>query len=165
MRYILVIVYVLLTLTNAWADKCIKNRAAFDIGSGTTKMVVASVDKCRQHVIQILEEKEIAVGYKEDLGNLQGKFSENIQNKGLNALRQLKRLAQKYNPDQFVGVATSAFRTSNNGTMLTKRIEKELGIPTEIISQRTEISAAAACRWSLPEIMLLLMFMRENWHP
>ena len=138
MRYVLVIVYVLLAVTNAWADECIKNRAAFDIGSGTTKMVVARVDTCQQHVIQILEEEELAVGYKEDLGTSQGKFSEDIQKKGLEALQQLKSMAKKYDPEQFVGVATSAFRTSNNGKMFTERIKKELGIRTQIISQRTE---------------------------
>ena len=138
MRYVLVIVYVLLAVTNAWADECIKNRAAFDIGSGTTKMVVANVDTCRQKMIQILEEEELPVEYKEALGISQGKFSTNIQNKGLEALRQLKSMAQKYDPEQFVGVATSAFRTSNNGKMFTERIEKELGIRTQIISQRTE---------------------------
>lgn len=154
MRYALVIVYVLLAITscsfdisrekkpsgitNAWADECLQNRAAFDIGSSTTKMVVARVDTCQQHVIQLLEEKEIAVEYKEDLGTSQGKFSESIQKKGLKALGHLISIAQKYNPEQFVGVATSAFRTSDNGTMLVKRIEKELGIRTQIISQRTE---------------------------
>jgi len=138
MRYLIIIVYLLLAVTNAWADDCLKNRAAFDIGSGTTKMVVANVDICRQKIIQILEEEELPVEYKEDLGISQGKFSTNIQNKGLEALRQLKSMAQKHDPEQFVGVATSAFRTSSNGKMFTKKIEKELGIHTQIISQRTE---------------------------
>ena len=93
MRYLIIIVYVLLAVSNAWADECIENRAAFDIGSGTTKMVVASVDTCRQHVIKILEEEEIPVGYKEDLGTSQGKFSEDNQKKGLEALQQLKSMA------------------------------------------------------------------------
>jgi exopolyphosphatase/guanosine-5'-triphosphate,3'-diphosphate pyrophosphatase len=138
MKYAFIIFYVLLTMANAWADDCLQNRAAFDIGSGTTKMVVAQVDTCMQHVKQIFEEKEIAVGYKEDLGRSQGEFSEDIQRKGLTALRQLKSIAKKYNPQLYVGVATSAFRSSHNGTMLADRISRELGINTQIITQRTE---------------------------
>lgn len=128
----------LLAITNVFADECLVNRAAFDIGSSTTKMVVARVDTCQQHVIQILAEEEIDVAYKEDLGISQGNFSEDIQRKGLTALQQFKNIAQNYNTEQFVGVATSAFRTSDNGKMFTERIEKELGIRTQIISQRTE---------------------------
>ena len=138
MRYVLVIVYVLLAVTNAWADECIKNRAAFDIGSGTTKMVVASVDTCRQHVVKFLEEEKIPVGYKEDLGTSQGKFSEDIQKRGLEALQQLIGMAQKYDPEKFVGVATSAFRSSSNGALFADRISRELGIRTQIITQKSE---------------------------
>lgn len=138
MKYLLTIVYMLMAITNVFADECLKNRAAFDIGSGTTKMVVAQVDTCLQQVKQIFEEKEIAVGYKEDLGRSQGEFSKEIQDKGLVTLRQLKNIAQKYYPDQYVGVATSAFRTSSNGKVFAERIEKDVGIRVKIISQKTE---------------------------
>ena len=89
MKYLLTIVYMLLAVTNVFADECLKNRAAFDIGSGTTKMMVAQVDTCLQQVNQIFEEREIAVAYKEDLDSSQGKFSKEIQDKGLN-LNMLK---------------------------------------------------------------------------
>jgi exopolyphosphatase/guanosine-5'-triphosphate,3'-diphosphate pyrophosphatase len=138
MKYLLTIVYMLLAVTNVFADECLKNRAAFDIGSGTSKLVVAQVDTCLQKVKQIFEEKELAVEYKEDLDRSQGEFSKDIQRKGLAALRQLKSFAQKYNPDQYVGVATSAFRTSSNGKVFAEKIEKDFGIRVKIISQRTE---------------------------
>ena len=138
MKYLLTIVYMLMAITNVFADECLKNRAAFDIGSGTTKMVVAKVDTCLQQVKQIFEDKEIAVEYKEDLYMSQGKFSKEIQDKGLAVLKQLKNIAKKNNPDLYVGVATSAFRTSINGKIFAERIEKDLGIRVKIISQRTE---------------------------
>ena len=34
--------------------KCIEYRAAFDIGSGTTKMKVAKIDKCNHKNIEIV---------------------------------------------------------------------------------------------------------------
>ena len=138
MKKTIVILSILFVLTNAWASECLQNRAAFDIGSSNTKMVVATVDTCLQNMKQILEEKSIAVGYKDDLDNSQGRFSEEIQRKGLEALQQLKKIAQKYNPSQYMGVATSAFRKSKNGVMLANRINEKLGIRIQIISQRTE---------------------------
>jgi len=56
----------------------------------------------------------------------------------LEALKQLKELAQKYRPSEYAGVATSAFRKSKNGAMLADRINEVLGIPIQIIPQRTE---------------------------
>jgi exopolyphosphatase/guanosine-5'-triphosphate,3'-diphosphate pyrophosphatase len=138
MRYAIAILSLLFVLTNAWADECLQNRAAFDIGSSTTKVVVATVDTCLQNVKHILEEKNIAVGYKDDLDNSQGIFSEEIQRKGLEALRQLKKIVKRYNPDKYVGVATSAFRKARNGVLLANRIKEELGIHIQIIPQRTE---------------------------
>ncbi len=137
-KALLTISLLLVLLTNACADECLQNRAAFDIGSGTTKMVVATVDTCLQNVKQILKEKDIPDKYKDDLDNSQGRFSEEIQRKGLEALQQLKKEAQEYDPDQYVGVATSAFRKAKNGIMLANRIKKELGIRVQIIPQRTE---------------------------
>jgi len=138
MKYAIMILSLLFVSTNAWANECLQNRAAFDIGSSNTKMVVATVDICLQNVKQILEEKDEAVGYKVDLDNYQGRFSEEIQREGIAALLRLKKVAQKYNPIQYVGVATSAFRKSKNGVMLTDRIKNKLDIRIQIISQRTE---------------------------
>jgi exopolyphosphatase/guanosine-5'-triphosphate,3'-diphosphate pyrophosphatase len=138
MKYAIMILSLLFVLTNAWANECLQNRTAFDIGSSNTKMVVAKVDTCLQNMKQVLEEKNIAVGYKDDLDNSQGRFSEEIQRKGIEALQQLKKIAQKYNPVQYMGVATSAFRKSKNGVMLADNIKEKLDIRIQIISQRTE---------------------------
>jgi len=138
MKHVIVILSLLFVFTNACSHDCLQNRAAFDIGSSTTKMVVATVDTCQQNVKQILEEKTIKVGYKEDLDNSQGIFSVEIQRKGLNALQQLRKIAQKYNPSEYVGIATSAFRKSKNGVVLANKINEKLGIRVLIIPQRTE---------------------------
>ena len=138
MKYAIVILSLLFVFTNACSHDCLQNRAAFDIGSSTTKMVVATVDTCQQNVKQILEEKNVAVGYKDDLDNSQDIFSEEIQIKGLEALKQLKKIAQKYNPNEYVGIATSAFRKSKNGVVLANKINEKLGIRVLIIPQRTE---------------------------
>jgi len=138
MKKILIIISLVFVFKSAWADECLQNRVAFDIGSGTTKMVVATVDTCLQNVKQILEEKDISVEYQDDQDQSEGVCSEEIQKMGLKALKQLKESAQKYHPVEFSGVATSAFRKSKNGAMLAKRISDDLGIPVRIIPQRTE---------------------------
>jgi len=78
---LIIALFFVLVLNNACANKCLQNRTSFDIGPGTTKMVVATVDTCMQNVKQLLEEKSIAVEYQADLDRSGGIFSEEIQKK------------------------------------------------------------------------------------
>ncbi len=122
-----------------FASDCIKTRAAFDIGSGTTKLKVAQVDTCLFKIKKILLEDHRAVGYKQDLKESKDNtLSKKIISSGITSLKALKRLAKNYKPDLYVGVATSAFRTSKNGEQAIKEIAKETGIQIRVISQKTE---------------------------
>jgi exopolyphosphatase/guanosine-5'-triphosphate,3'-diphosphate pyrophosphatase len=136
-RTIFIILFIL--TTQAFANECETIRAAFDIGSGTTKMKVAKVNTCEQRILEMLVEAEEKVSYKESL-----KLSEDntlnleILNKGAQALNRLKIKAQDYNPEIYIGSATSAFRTAINGDFAVKFLETKTDIKIKIISQELE---------------------------
>ena len=153
MKNIIFGITVLITLTNCsfandfTSSDCIKTRAAFDIGSGTTKMKVAKVDICKQIILDILLEKNIPVAYKQSLQNSKEKrFDPTIMASGLKAIQELKAFAEKFNPDSYHAVATSAYRTSINARELAKNILNATGIRIKTISQEIEakIGFAAA---------------------
>ena len=59
---------------------CIEYRAAFDIGSETTKMKVAKIDKCLQKNLGIIYNKEVKVPYAENL--VEHAFNEEMRTNG-----------------------------------------------------------------------------------
>lgn len=126
---------------NAQTDKCSVIRAAFDIGSGTTKLKVGKYNTCEQKLSQILFEKNMIVKYKEDLsqGLTQKKvLSDKILKEGFDSLKTLKDLAKAYAPTEYLAVATAAFREAVNAPSYINKINAELGINAKIISQKEE---------------------------
>jgi exopolyphosphatase/guanosine-5'-triphosphate,3'-diphosphate pyrophosphatase len=116
--------------------KCIEYRAAFDIGSATTKMKVARIDKCNQKNIEIVYKKEVKVPYAESIsGNL---FDVQIQRAGLAALQELKAEAKTKGAQTFSGVATAAFRLAVNTPEFLQEIKNKTGIPVILLSQDEE---------------------------
>lgn len=123
----------------AQGNNCEEIRAAFDIGSGTTKMVVAKVNHCLNQRGQILLERSIPIPFKSSLDNsADQQFDQKIQNHALDQLGKLKEEASNFFPKKFVAVGTQAFRTAKNGEELAKKIERMIGIHFLVIDQRTE---------------------------
>lgn len=121
------------------ADECSSVRAAFDIGSGTTKMKVARVNSCQQRIEKILLEADIPVAYKEDLEkSSDGKFSFEIIQSGISALKNLRQQAIKLGAKEFFAVATSAARAAQNAPELVLQIDREVALKVHIISQQQE---------------------------
>lgn len=120
-------------------DDCLVNRAAFDIGSGTTKMKVAKVNKCKQEIIEMLLEVDSKVPYKESLkNNPDNRLDDEVVSLGSKTLIEMKEQAKKFNPESYIGVATSAFRTANNGERAARTLEAKSGITVKVIDQATE---------------------------
>lgn len=114
-------------------------RAAFDIGSGTTKMTVAEIDTTSQTMVRTLCKGAMPVPYKDKLavsGTQQ--FDAEIQATGLAALKELKQQAKKCKATAFAGVATAIFREAKNAPEFLQRIRKELDISIQVISQQEE---------------------------
>ena len=121
---------------NPTETKCIEYRAAFDIGSGTTKMKVARIDKCNQKNIEIVYNKEVKVPYAENMsGNM---FNVKIQRAGLAALQELKADAITKGAQTYSGVATAAFRLAVNTPEFIQEIKNQTGIPVRLLSQDEE---------------------------
>lgn len=118
---------------------CLVKRAAFDVGSGSTKMVVAEVDKCEHKLVSILLEAQRGVPFKEAL--IQAKdnnFNSDIKKKAVNALGELKKMAKDMGATDFSAMATSAFRTAGNGAVALKEISDKTKIKMRVINQETE---------------------------
>lgn len=157
MKYLFVLVFA----TFAYGDDCIKVKAAFDIGSGTTKMKVGRVNTCLQKIEKILLEANEPVAYKEKLQNHpKNLLGEDIQQDGLNALLKLKKMAQAYSPVSYQAVATSAFRTADNGEVVAKKLAIDSGIDIDVISQKEEalLGFAAAVSKSNKEVSQVLVW-------
>jgi exopolyphosphatase/guanosine-5'-triphosphate,3'-diphosphate pyrophosphatase len=121
------------------ANECEVVRAALDIGSGTTKVKVAKVDKCKQKIVEMLLEDQMPVAYKEDLKlSENNSFSKSIIDKGKEVLKTLLDRAKNHAPNEFYGVATSAFRTAKNGKDSIKSLAKVTNFELKVITQETE---------------------------
>jgi exopolyphosphatase/guanosine-5'-triphosphate,3'-diphosphate pyrophosphatase len=136
-------VFVLLCLSlisfMTYANECLETRAAFDIGSGATKIKVAQVDICKQKIFKVLLNTSEPVTYKESLMNSSDNtLPMSIIQKGIKAINSLKTKASTHNPTLYIATATSAFRTAKNGVEAIKILNEKTGVKIKIISQEEE---------------------------
>lgn len=132
----------LLISTQAFAKTCqeIHTRAAFDIGSGTTKMKVYRYNPCLETMQTITDKKceeDIAVAYKEDLKS-DNLIKETTIQSGINAIKKFKKIALSCGATQFAAVATSAFRQAKNGKDAASKLSKANQVAITVISQTEE---------------------------
>ncbi|MCB0348701.1 MAG: hypothetical protein KDD37_07690 [Bdellovibrionales bacterium] len=117
--------------------ECITKRAAFDIGSGETRLNVSKVDTCNHKIIATELELKEKVPYKESMGR--GKYlAQGTMQAGFKVLQTMKKEAQKFSPDSYLAVATAAFREARNGETFITEVNKALKINAKIISQKEE---------------------------
>lgn len=139
-KTILCCLFIIMTMNNIFADDhCVQVRAAFDVGSGTTKMKVAKVDVCKKKILKMLIDRQKPVPYKESLSKGRVNFIESSEIKtGKMILSYFMKEAKTAGATFFKGVATSAFRKAKNGEDVIARLSKESGIHLKIISQQEE---------------------------
>ena len=123
-------------LTAPLDKKCIAYRAAFDIGSGTTKMKVAKVNICAPINAEIIYRKEIKVPYAENYQS--GLFNQKIRNAGIIALQQLKNEAINNRAEAFAGVATESFRRAADSAEFFREVKTQTGLSIKLIDQDQE---------------------------
>lgn len=110
-----------------------------DIGSGSTKMMVAKVDFCKNKVLEVLHNESQAVQYNEDLEkHADNNLSPAIIAKGQEVLTGMINKGKTFKPKKIYGVATSVFRKSQNGTDVIKGFARKLKVRLEVISQEEE---------------------------
>lgn len=114
-------------------------RAAMDIGSGATNLKVAKVDRNTDKIISYIFEESIKVPYQKHLEQSSNNtFDQEVMNQGIQAIKTLKELADKYEVKKIVAVATAAFRKANNAPQFAKEIQKQTGVQVMIIDQDEE---------------------------
>lgn len=127
------------TSTGKEGKDCKVTRAAYDIGSGTTKMAVADVDICKNKIIQVHDRSFRKVSYEDDLFRSKDqKLSRRVVWRGVEVLRDLKTKAQKHGATEHVAVATSVFRRAKNSDEFMSKVSKWTGIKVNIVSQNEE---------------------------
>lgn len=120
-------------------SSCIVRCAAFDIGSGATKVQIADVDLCSQRVITSLMKKSEKVPFASALDRSENlTFPDEVMDSGILTIRKLLREAGEFNVGEGAGVATAAFRRAENAETFVQKVFRETGIRVRIISQREE---------------------------
>ena len=116
-------------------------RAAFDVGSGATKILVADVDMHAgplPAISKVVFQKKVSILMSEDLQKSgQASFSSGILHELMETLKEFKREADEAGAEQFAGAATAAFRKAKNGPDFLEQVRGE-GIELRIIPQEEE---------------------------
>ena len=122
------------------AESVVVRRAAFDIGSGATKLLVADIDVSSGAVVGApLYEVEKPMPYKADAqGSASGLLSDGIQQRGLALLISLASKARQLGAVEANGVATEVFRTSPNGPQLLDEMSRRAGVHITTLTQEKE---------------------------
>jgi exopolyphosphatase/guanosine-5'-triphosphate,3'-diphosphate pyrophosphatase len=109
--------------------------AAIDIGSNSIHMVIAEGKRSGAFHVLDSEKDMIRLG----AGTLRsGRLSALAIRRGLEVLRDYRRLAETHRVDKIVAVATSAVREAGNGEEFLDRVSREIGIRARAISGEQE---------------------------
>lgn len=117
----------------------IERRAAVDVGSGGTKVLIADVDTRTNEIVNVVFENSFSVPYQASLEKSpDGIFDSAIQEQGLKTFQQIKGLLDQHHVQKVSAIATEAFRKSGNGMDFAKDVQNLTQIPLRVISQQQE---------------------------
>ena len=115
----------------------VQRRAAFDIGSGATKLMVADVDVETGQLGDTVLASERRVKYAFDW-KTHGVLSDAVQAEGIKVLHALRTEVLSSGCTAYTAVATEVFRKAPNGAAFLQRVRAELGLEIALISQEEE---------------------------
>lgn len=110
--------------------------AAIDIGTNSVHMVIVAIDPSLPSFNIIGKEKdtvrlgEFSQGTKD--------LSEEAMQRCITSLKRCLKVADRFNVDDVVAVATSATREARNGQMFIDRVKQEVGLNINLISGKEE---------------------------
>ncbi|MEM0981012.1 MAG: Ppx/GppA phosphatase family protein, partial [Cyanobacteria bacterium P01_H01_bin.58] len=110
--------------------------AAIDVGTNSIHMVVVKVKPTLPAFTIIDREKEtVRLGnFSEETGGLALEAME----RGIAALKRCQAIAQSFQAEDIIAVATSAVREASNGQTFLARVKKEVGLSINLISGTEE---------------------------
>ena len=110
--------------------------AAIDIGTNSIHMVVVSIDPSLPSFNIIGKEKDtVRLG---DFCEATGDLTEEAMLRGINSLKRCLQVANSFNADDIVAVATSAVREAGNGQVFIERVKNDAGLSIKLISGEEE---------------------------
>ncbi len=104
--------------------------AAIDIGSNSIHMIVAEIDGDGSVTVIDRQKEMVHLGER---SLVDGYLGEDAQERGLEALRTFKRMADGYEVADVIAVATSAVREARNGADFIARVADECGIAARMV--------------------------------
>jgi len=114
-------------------------RAAFDIGSGATKLMVADVSGTQVEKVHFSQEVPVsfAIDWKK---STDGNLSEDIMAQGMAVLQQFMEICTSLSVPATArcAVATEVFRKAGNGEKYLASVKEEFGLVVEMVSQEME---------------------------
>jgi exopolyphosphatase / guanosine-5'-triphosphate,3'-diphosphate pyrophosphatase len=114
-------------------------RAAIDIGSGRTNVMVVEYNTSDNSIEEVLYKGSVRMPYQYLLSqNDEGVFDEKTRERGREAFQRMVTSFQEYNPEKTIAVATAAFRDAENGEDFAAELQREFGIPIYVVDQETE---------------------------
>ncbi|OKH18281.1 Ppx/GppA phosphatase family protein [[Limnothrix rosea] IAM M-220] len=110
--------------------------AAIDIGTNSIHMVIVKIQPSLPAFEIIAREKDIVrLGHRD---RHTGRLTDEAMERSLKALRRCQALANSFQVDSLVAVATSAMREAPNGRDFLQRIKTELNLDVDLISGQEE---------------------------
>ncbi len=109
--------------------------AAIDIGSNTTRLLVAEPQKAQLRKVM---EQRAYTSIGKDASKGKGKISEKKIAEVAEVVATQARLAQEMGAEEIRCVATAAIREAKNGEKVAKKISKEAEVEVEILSDEEE---------------------------
>lgn len=108
--------------------------AAFDLGTNTFNLLVADATETTYHEVY-RDKKAVKLGHG---GIVKKIISDKAMERGRTAIKECLEAIAPLNVDKILAVATSAFRTADNGAVFAKKLRKEFGIEVRIIAGEEE---------------------------
>ncbi|MFK8186187.1 MAG: Ppx/GppA phosphatase family protein [Phormidesmis sp.] len=110
--------------------------AAIDIGTNSVHMVIVAIDPSLPSFNIIGKEKDtVRLGeFSEGTGDL----AEDAMDRCIASLKRCMKVADRFNVDDVVAVATSASREARNGQLFIDRVKDEVGLNINLISGKEE---------------------------
>lgn len=114
-------------------------KAAFDVGSGQTKVTIAVIDDHTGRPTKILFAEETPILLGHDLKQSKdGMLSAKILAVAEKVINEYRNLALQHGAVEMAGVATAVFRESKNGADFIAKVRSEMGIDLRLITQKEE---------------------------
>ncbi|HEY2901495.1 MAG TPA: Ppx/GppA phosphatase family protein [Polyangia bacterium] len=104
--------------------------AALDVGSNSFHLIVAEVEAGGRIQIRDRAKEMVRLG---DATLRTGLIPPDVFQRGLGALKALRRIADRHQPDALIAVATSAVREAQNGGEFVRAVRDEIGIDIRVI--------------------------------